>query len=129
MVNKALIPFAIESPQMPPGGPRSSLAELIDLETFLRSPVPKHWVARRKAAVVLAVRTKLISLSDACVRYKLSVDELASWEAAFDSQGIAGLLAKRRIHNSKGPIIRVTDIRHTAASRRIMSEPRWTQYR
>jgi len=88
---------------MPPNGPRSSSAELIDVEIFLGSPAPKHWVARRKAAVVVAVRTKLISLSEACVRYRLSVDEFASWEAAFDNQGIAGLLAKRRVRKSKAP--------------------------
>jgi hypothetical protein len=45
---------------------------------------------------VLAVRMGLISLADACYRYTLSVDEFASWEAAFDGQGIAGLLSKAR---------------------------------
>src|SRR5215472_18719243 len=98
---------------MPPSRSRSALAELIDVEMFLQSPAPKHWVARRKAAVVLAVRTKLISLSDACVRYRLSVDEFASWEAAFDNQGVSGLLTKRRIRKSKMPIVNANEARGT----------------
>jgi hypothetical protein len=103
---------------MPPSVPRSCLAELIDVEMFLQSPAPRHWVARRKAAVVLAVRMKLISLSDACVRYRLSVDEFAIWEAAFDSHGIAGLLEKRRIRKSR-EAVELPDV---------ISEPRWPQY-
>ncbi len=108
---------------MRPNGP--CLAELINLEVFLRSPAPKHWVARRKAAVVLAVRMNLISLSDACARYRLSVDEFASWEAAFDSQGIAGLLAKRGVRKSKPPVVRAIEVRQTVESRRVISAPPW----
>ena len=103
---------------MPPRVPRARLAELIDVEMFLQSPAPSHWVARRKAAVVLAVRMKLIGLSDARVRYGLSVEEFAAWEAAFDSQGIAGLLEKRRIRKSR-EAVELPDV---------ISEPRWPQY-
>jgi hypothetical protein len=50
-----------------------------------------RWVARRKAEVVAAVRGGLLSLEEACQRYKLSVDEYMSWQALVDKHGIAGL--------------------------------------
>jgi hypothetical protein len=40
----------------------------------------RHWTAQRKAAVILAIRHKVISLWDACERYDLSAEELAEWE-------------------------------------------------
>jgi hypothetical protein len=41
----------------------------------LPSPSTKRWVARRKAVVVAAVRSGLLSLQEACRRYNLSVEE------------------------------------------------------
>jgi DNA-binding winged helix-turn-helix (wHTH) protein len=61
---------------------------------FLVEPGPTRWVASRKAAVVLAIRSGLISTSDACQKYLLSADELARWHASFDGNGPAGLLLK-----------------------------------
>ena len=86
--------------------PRSCPDDAIDVLVFLQSPTPKRWVARRKAAVVLAVRLGLVSIADACDRYTLSVDEFASWEAAYDGQGIAGLLFKatRRTERRRAPV-------------------------
>lgn len=54
-----------------------------------------RWVMRRKAQVVLAVRGGLISLDDACRRYKLSVDEFLSWERAYAKYGQKGLRQTR----------------------------------
>ena len=51
----------------------------------------KRWSSRRKAAVVVATRTGLITREDACKRYMLSEEELAGWETAFDKRGIPGL--------------------------------------
>ena len=51
----------------------------------------KRWSSRRKAAVVVATRTGVISRAEACQRYMLSDEELAGWEAAFDRRGIPGL--------------------------------------
>lgn len=51
----------------------------------------KRWSSRRKAAVVVATRTGLITREDACKRYMLSEEELAGWENAFDKRGIPGL--------------------------------------
>lgn len=55
----------------------------------------KRWVVRRKAAVVQAVRSGLISLDDACRRYSLSVEEFLSWERAMDKHGLRGLRITR----------------------------------
>jgi hypothetical protein len=99
----------------------SRAAKRIDLMVFLQSPPPTRWVPSKKASVVLAVRAELISLSAACDRYRLSLDEFANWEAAFDDQGIVGLHQKRRIRKTSKPAIRAT----TGVSR----ELRWQQYR
>ena len=50
----------------------------------------KRWVIRRKAEVVAAVRGGLLSLEEACERYKLTVDELL---AGTHRNGSPGFLA------------------------------------
>ena len=40
----------------------------------------RRWVARRKAAVVTAVRSGAIGLDEACRRYELSKEEFLAWE-------------------------------------------------
>lgn len=61
----------------------------------LPPPNTKRWVVRRKAAVVAAVRTGLITLEDACRRYTLSVEEFLSWERAMEKHGLRGLRVTR----------------------------------
>jgi transposase-like protein len=51
----------------------------------------RRWVARRKAAVVAAVRQGVISREEACRRYELSEEELSSWQRSFEAYGINGL--------------------------------------
>jgi Protein of unknown function (DUF1153) len=51
----------------------------------------KRWMARRKAAVVLAVRRGLITQEEACRRYELSEEEFSSWQRSFDAHGVNGL--------------------------------------
>ncbi|MCB9948850.1 MAG: DUF1153 domain-containing protein [Rhodospirillaceae bacterium] len=58
----------------------------------------KRWVSRRKAKVVAAVRSGLLSLNDACRRYNLSVDEFLSWQRMVDRHGVPGLRATRIQH-------------------------------
>jgi transposase-like protein len=55
----------------------------------------KRWVASRKAAVVAAVRQKLLSSEEACLRYGLSAEEFESWRAALDEHGVGALRATR----------------------------------
>ncbi|MEM7619160.1 MAG: DUF1153 domain-containing protein [Pseudomonadota bacterium] len=55
----------------------------------------RRWVIRRKAEVVAAVRGGLLSLEEACERYKLTVEEFLSWQRSIDRHGLAGLRATR----------------------------------
>ena len=55
----------------------------------------RRWVSRRKAEVVAAVRGGLLSLEEACQRYKLTVEEFLSWQASIDEYGLAGLRTTR----------------------------------
>jgi hypothetical protein len=55
----------------------------------------KRWVIRRKAAVVAAVCNGMITLDEACDRYRLSQEEFLAWQRALAAHGLPGLLAKR----------------------------------
>ena len=55
----------------------------------------RRWVIRRKAEVVAAVRGGLLSLEEACGRYKLTTEEYLSWQRSIDRHGLAGLRATR----------------------------------
>ncbi len=61
----------------------------------LPPPDTKRWVVRRKAEVVAAVRSGLISLEEACKRYTLSIEEFASWQQLVEQYGVRGLRATR----------------------------------
>ncbi|HYG87154.1 MAG TPA: DUF1153 domain-containing protein [Azospirillum sp.] len=52
-------------------------------------PVPdtRRWVSSRKQAVVLAVRTGVITMAEACERYSLSIEEFLSWDALLSRGG------------------------------------------
>ena len=64
-------------------------------EKLTRADLPppdlRRWVSRRKAEVVLAVQGGLISLDEACMRYRLSMEEFLSWEHAMLVSGVKGL--------------------------------------
>ncbi len=61
----------------------------------LPPPETRRWVVRRKAQVVAAVRAGLLSLEDACRRYRLSAEEFSSWERAIDRHGLGALRVTR----------------------------------
>jgi len=61
----------------------------------LPSPNTKRWVSRRKAEVVTAVRSGLLSLEAACARYNISIEEFLSWQRLIESHGVPGLRATR----------------------------------
>jgi hypothetical protein len=61
----------------------------------LPSPSTKRWVIRRKAEVVTAVRTGLLTLEEACERYHLSVEEFLSWQKLIEKHGMRGLRTTR----------------------------------
>ena len=55
-----------------------------------------RWVARRKAEVVAAVRGGLLTVPQACGRYRLSVEEFQEWERLYEADGLAGLRVSAR---------------------------------
>jgi len=71
-----------------PDGVEITIADLPARDT-------KRWVSSRKALVVMAVQGGLISLDDACVRYRLSVEEFLSWQKAVQRHGVPGLRVTR----------------------------------
>ena len=77
-----------ETTEIPAGMRAGGLADLPPPET-------KRWVIRRKAAVVTAVRRGILSLEEACARYRLSVEEFTSWQRLIERHGMAGLRTTR----------------------------------
>lgn len=63
--------------------------------TDLPPPNTKRWVARRKAAVLAALRSGALTIEEARQRYELSEEELRAWQRAFDAHGLPGLRATR----------------------------------
>lgn len=61
----------------------------------LPPPDTSRWVARRKAQVIDAIRLGRINIEEACRLYRLTVEELASWQRAFLRYGTAGLKVSR----------------------------------
>ncbi|HEX3674839.1 MAG TPA: DUF1153 domain-containing protein [Rhizomicrobium sp.] len=68
-------------------GPDGNPLTLADLPP----PNTQRWVIRRKAQVVAAVRGGLLTLDEACARYRLTVEEYAGWQHAIEAFGLAGL--------------------------------------
>ena len=79
---------------------RSAKPSVIDIARFPPPAGLARWSAREKAAVVLAVRSGTLRLSEAYERYMLCEEELSRWEAAFDQEGIAGLQAKETLNKA-----------------------------
>ena len=61
----------------------------------LPPPGTTRWVGRRKAAVVSAVRSGLLTLEETCERYDLTVEELMSWQRLLDRGGTPALRTTR----------------------------------
>ena len=53
----------------------------------------RRWVSRRKAAVVAAVSSGMLTIEEVCRRYQMSEEELLAWRRAFETYGIVGLRA------------------------------------
>lgn len=72
-------------------GPTGAALTLADLPP----PDTQRWVIRRKAEVVSAVRGGLLSLEEACERYRLTTEEFLAWQRAIDRWGMQGLRTTR----------------------------------
>ena len=70
-------------------GPNGDIITLADLP----SPHMTRWVIRRKAEIVLAVHSGLLSLDEACRRYQLTAEEFTAWQNAIERHGLLGLRA------------------------------------
>lgn len=80
-------------------------------EPLSKSSLPpagtSRWVVRRKAEVVAAVNGGLLTIAEACERYDLTLEELASWQRSIEREGMAGLRATRvqhyrQVHERRG---------------------------
>src|SRR5215212_95373 len=71
-----------------PDGTVLTLANLPPADT-------QRWVVSRKAIIVAAVRGGLLSMSDACARYRLTTEEFLSWQTQVDQNGLQGLRTTR----------------------------------
>jgi transposase-like protein len=80
-----------------PGSPTkngaSPQAESIAVD--LPPPETKRWIPRRKAAIVNAVHSGVVSLEEVCRRYDLSGEEFITWQRAIENHGIPGLRVTR----------------------------------
>ena len=78
---------------------RRSAANQANLQRRWHSPKPlpaadTAWGARKKEAVILAIRSGFIEREAACARYLLSPEELVACEEAFDRDGRRALSGK-----------------------------------
>ena len=80
----------IENLKIRPASVIGPLGEPLTLDS-LPSPKTRRWVIRRKAQVVAAVQGGLLTFDEACERYSLTLEELASWERSVDRSGMQGL--------------------------------------
>jgi hypothetical protein len=55
----------------------------------------ERWVIRRKAEVVAAVHGGLLTLDEACERYRLTNEEFLGWQQSIERYGLAGLRTTR----------------------------------
>ena len=72
-------------------GPTGAALTLTDLPP----PETERWVIRRKAEVVSAVRGGLLTLEEACARYRLTTEEFLGWQHSIDRWGMQGLRTTR----------------------------------
>src|SRR4051812_7120881 len=70
----------------------------VDLISRLPPSASIRWFASQKAAVVIAIRHGTLTFTEACERYRLSHEELAAWEVAFDQDGMARAASEVRLH-------------------------------
>lgn len=87
----------LENQKIRPARVIGPLGESLTIDS-LPPPETTRWVVRRKAEVVAAVNGGLLSVSDVCERYSLTLEEFASWQRAIDRSGMPGLRVTRIQH-------------------------------
>ncbi len=87
----------LENQKIRPARVIGPLGESLTVDS-LPPPETTRWVVRRKAEVVAAVNGGLLSVSEVCERYGLTLEEFASWQRAIDRSGMPGLRVTRIQH-------------------------------
>jgi hypothetical protein len=87
----------LENQKIRPARVIGPLGESLTVDS-LPPPETTRWVVRRKAEVVAAVNGGLLSVSEVCERYSLTLEEFASWQRAIDRSGMPGLRVTRIQH-------------------------------
>ncbi|PQM27008.1 DUF1153 domain-containing protein [Sphingopyxis lindanitolerans] len=87
----------LENQRFRPASVQDPIGEQLTLDD-LPPPNTTRWVSRRKAQVVAAVEGGLLTADDACWRYRMSHEELATWQRMFERVGVPGLRATRVQH-------------------------------
>ena len=92
--------------ELPKAGVRYVIGPYGNVLTIADLPPPDtiRWVIRRKAEVVCAVRGGLLSIEEACQRYRLTLEEFLSWQASVDQHGLVGLRTTRIQHYRPGQV-------------------------
>ncbi len=71
----------------------------LDNETLTLSDLPspniRRWHGHHKAIVVTAVQRGLMDMTEACLRYKITIQEFLSWERLLGEHGMRGLRSTR----------------------------------
>ena len=83
----------------------------------LPPPNTRRWVARRKAAVVAAVSSGMITIEEACRHYQMSDEEFFGWRRAFENMAFSGC-ALAAFSNSAALVPPDRSISHPAESPR-----------
>lgn len=99
-----------EKPEAVPG-PNGGQLRMEDLP----APGTRRWVVRRKAEVVAAVEGGLLSLEEACTRYRLTREEFESWAQSLHRYGVKGLRTTRvQRYRGDSPSSGAADIKQAA---------------
>lgn len=87
----------IENQKIRPAQVIGPLGEPLTIDS-LPPAETERWVVRRKAEVVSAVNGGLLTVDEACDRYRLTLEEFAGWQRSVDRSGMPGLRVTRIQH-------------------------------
>lgn len=78
------------------------LAEFADELSNLPAPDTRRWDSKRKAKVVEAVRSGLLTIEQATHIYDMSIEEFLTWQNLYDRYGANGLTVKHALKHRHG---------------------------
>lgn len=87
----------IENQNFRPASVLGPLGEVLTLDALPPSS-QNRWTIRRKAEVVAAIKGGLLTIDEACNRYSLTLEEIATWQNSVNRSGMQGLRVTRIQH-------------------------------